>query len=684
MHPAFPTARLALALGLALAGRAAAQIPLAGYVFDDLAAPDAVTLLPGANPGFGGDAAACGTVTAYPGLDLQQSVDLVLEDDGTDEWIFGKALLQLDFTDNAVVNGPGADLVVFEVGGAEAFELRVFVDAICEYSQPLSFTPVATGFGVSVCSAQAINAAAIDLDAFAIPAGASVRRLRIDSKGTAPGSSAGADLLQVMALNSVPPVLSDPPCELSFQQGLDAGAGAYAGTADTVIASDVPGTNFGATALEYVDGSPVRQLLLRFDGLVGAGAGQVPPGALVRRATLWLSTGPSPANSNGTHPVHRLLQGFDAASATWATAYGGNGVQADGVEAVAAPVGSVPPMTASVTQAVDVTAAVQAWADGAPNHGLAVLPGNDDGLGLQLAEAALASVRPALTVTLDTGLGYATEVAAFDPSVSGGEPSACYLTPEKALGAPDYVDGPFLGCCVATHWSATLGVGGSISLRFTTVSVAGNGSPEPDLWIYEVGDDVEDTFVELSKDGVNWVSVGKVFGATSALDIDAFGYGPLDLFAYVRLTDDPAEGEVVGCSVGADIDAVAALAPNPWVDLGFALAGTNGPPVLAATGPLSAGSPLQFLLSNAPPNAAANLVLGLSTLYAPFKGGVMVPDLDLLVPGLPTGPSGSLLLPAAWPAGLPAGLAIHLQAWIPDAGGPKGFAASNAIKSITL
>ena len=55
------------------------------------------------------------------------------------------------------------------------------------------------------------------------------------------------------------------------------------------------------------------------------------------------------------------------------------------------------------------------------------------------------------------------------------------------------------------------------------------------------------------------VDIGKVFGATSGIDIDAFGFGPADEFRFVRLTDDPNEGETIGPLLGADIDAVGAI-----------------------------------------------------------------------------------------------------------------------------
>lgn len=130
----------------------------------------------------------------------------------------------------------------------------------------------------------------------------------------------------------------------------------------------------------------------------------------------------------------------------------------------------------------------------------------------------------------------------------------------------------------------SLGDGGSIVLRFTDNKLTGSGSTARDLHIFEVGPDVEDTFVDISKDGITWHGVGKVFGATSSIDIDAYGWGKSDLFEYVRLTDDGAEGGQSGITVGADIDALGAISsvatPVPeagtWLMMLAGLAGLAG------------------------------------------------------------------------------------------------------------
>lgn len=116
-----------------------------------------------------------------------------------------------------------------------------------------------------------------------------------------------------------------------------------------------------------------------------------------------------------------------------------------------------------------------------------------------------------------------------------------------------------------------------------------------------------------------------------------------------------------------------------WVDVGSAKAGLTGLPVLTGTGDLSANSANQITLVNARPSSTANLVVGITTLGAPFKGGTMVPD-PILVLALPTSAAGQTALPFTWPTGVPAGFPIWFQFWIEDAAASFGLAASNGLK----
>lgn len=148
---------------------------------------------------------------------------------------------------------------------------------------------------------------------------------------------------------------------------------------------------------------------------------------------------------------------------------------------------------------------------------------------------------------------FADAVASFDPVIQSGQPTAPNLVPGRAIGAPDY-DGTNNGAKFVS-----LGDGGSITLEFVDNRLTGSGDNKLDLWIFEVGPDVEDTFVEISKDGNTWSAVGKVLGSTRGIDVDAYGFTQSDLFRFVRLTDDGALDAQSGSTVGADIDAIGAI-----------------------------------------------------------------------------------------------------------------------------
>ena len=178
-------------------------------------------------------------------------------------------------------------------------------------------------------------------------------------------------------------------------------------------------------------------------------------------------------------------------------------------------------------------------------------------------------------------------------------------------------------------------------------------------------------------------------GFTGQLDdIDDFGR------ALACLGDHDGDG-VADLAVGAlwdddggnDKGAVWILYLNArrLVDLGNGLAGTHGVPALAAAGTLLAGDPFKLALTGTLEFSVAHLCIGVSVLNAPFKGGVLVPNVGALgiVLALPTGPAGTVTLNAAWPAGLPSDFSLYFQFWIQDAAGAFGFAASNALQAIT-
>ena len=150
---------------------------------------------------------------------------------------------------------------------------------------------------------------------------------------------------------------------------------------------------------------------------------------------------------------------------------------------------------------------------------------------------------------------FADSVVSYNPGTGAASPNT---TPSAALGPPDYDDdGYFDGC------AATLGYYGVLVVQFTDNSLTTSGSTDDDLWIFEIGAEVESTSIDISTDGVNWIQVGATSGSTSGVDIDAYiGYGVVlgERYSYVRITDDgtndytPTYGDG-----GPDIDAVGAI-----------------------------------------------------------------------------------------------------------------------------
>ncbi|MHC4942982.1 MAG: DUF7453 family protein [Planctomycetota bacterium] len=121
-----------------------------------------------------------------------------------------------------------------------------------------------------------------------------------------------------------------------------------------------------------------------------------------------------------------------------------------------------------------------------------------------------------------------------------------------------------------------------------------------------------------------------------------------------------------------------------WLDLGHALAGIYGDPELDGEGPLQAGSAGALHLANAKPFAPSYLILGFSAAYLPFKGGTVVPSIDIPPLLLFTDSEGALTLPwASWPGGVAPDSEIYAQYWIVDSAGPLGASASNALLATT-
>ena len=166
----------------------------------------------------------------------------------------------------------------------------------------------------------------------------------------------------------------------------------------------------------------------------------------------------------------------------------------------------------------------------------------------QIAE----KVESASEITFLMGdISFADTVVLYDPGASGegtgDEPEARFQNSESALGSSNYDADKDTGY-------VSLGKGGTLVLRFIdNVLIDG---PGPDLHIFETSDD--DVFVWISEDGIVFTPVGKTTKTHGSLDIWPYVRTGA-VYPFVKLRDDPYQGEQEGPSLGADIDAVGAI-----------------------------------------------------------------------------------------------------------------------------
>ncbi len=251
---------------------------------------------------------------------------------------------------------------------------------------------------------------------------------------------------------------------VTFQTGVDMGIG-----------SAQPDTPIGPTAptLTVVSGA-TTQALLRFDNLFGTGAGQIPANILGARLRLTTAGSPfgsktDPAAGSGA-ATHRLLTPFTAAS-TW-NSFGGNGVQANGIEAFATADDSVgfneggPQIVAGQNVYLDVAESVRAWADGSTNHGFALLPfanGNNDWIFNSLNSASDA---PVLEVIYSTTVQLARIIV--EPQGTSTSENGTTVTIQVRLDAPPTAN-VTVPVSVSDPTEASVSVA---SLTFTTTNFA--------------------------------------------------------------------------------------------------------------------------------------------------------------------------------------------------------------------
>lgn len=137
------------------------------------------------------------------------------------------------------------------------------------------------------------------------------------------------------------------------------------------------------------------------------------------------------------------------------------------------------------------------------------------------------------------------EVKSGNPST----PVAKFLEKRNLIGEPNYdleeIENIF-----------SLGCRGSVVVKFTDNSLI--DIEGPDLYIFEMGSNIEPTQLSISENGKDWIDVGQISGGRAEIDIHDFVKSG-QVFYYVKLTDlgkfcDPRDSYP-----GAEIDGIGAI-----------------------------------------------------------------------------------------------------------------------------
>ena len=248
-----------------------------------------------------------------------------------------------------------------------------------------------------------------------------------------PAVSPGAYTLTAVATDNDAGTTTSSPVSITVLQVTDLtfrdGTDGYSGTVDTEIHSDSAsqGIAYGSNpdmSIDGDDGEPgnaPNHDLIRFENIIGTAVTQIPAGSTINSATLRFVV----FNPGSGINVHRMLTTWNESS-TWTSTVGG--IQTDGSDAestIIATVGAndgnenVPVGTLNL----NVTAAVQAWANGSANHGLALIPfpNGTNGIDVRTREYSVAAERPALIVNFTAPL---PEVSIAATDATAGESGA--------------------------------------------------------------------------------------------------------------------------------------------------------------------------------------------------------------------------------------------------------------------
>jgi len=199
------------------------------------------------------------------------------------------------------------------------------------------------------------------------------------------------------------------------------------------------------------------------------------------------------------------------------------------------------------------------------------LDNDGDGLIDCMDEDCVNQFRKGCQTCFEDGSSFADVVIEYSQNSSDNT----HTNPQAALGLSDYISFGDL----SDFQFVSLSKGGFIKLGFENNLLINSGDNGPDLWIFEVGEAIEKSQIELKPhdqntidqliaaglsdtNGDGYFEFGEISGSTSSLDIDAFvpGFSQSELiFDAVKITSLETSASIDQTTPGADIDAICAL-----------------------------------------------------------------------------------------------------------------------------
>lgn len=195
------------------------------------------------------------------------------------------------------------------------------------------------------------------------------------------------------------------------------------------------------------------------------------------------------------------------------------------------------------------------------------------------------------------------------------------------------------------------------------------------LWDARFLDDGDTRHVLMLNDQVLVEEGVSTSGGVTLDALSTFEWGQFDI------QPDGTSILFIASKAGSAQQHLFAMHVGPWVSLGHGLPDASVGPKLVANGSQFPGAVTRVEIRDGLPLAPAGIILGLSELGAPFKGGVLCPAPDLVVAGLVLDAQGGFLSVFPFPVGVPSGTEFYWQGWVVDPLGPQGLTATNCLVS---